>query len=390
MTLLYLATFVAFYVRLKCMYLRTTYYFAVQHMNEITWKECCRLAVEDLQGYGLTYITNEKSIRRWNISFRRNETFSIPFQKEKRHPKLFSFFPEAKEKLKEYCEKEIDSGSLSSEQVARQLRRKIIPKCYKRWVKETPKEERKDLPMYEEVLAFVGLKNVSHVTAWRWMTDLGYSYDENKKCYYTDGHERPDVVKYRNEKFLLQYFKHEIKCYRWVQLSKDDMQKLMEDYDDFPKNACYNYIDTNNNLQMSEFHVDTHPCLNTFISTDNLKYGGNLSVRKNPNDNLLMIIGQDESTYHQFTFSKKQWKGPQGCQMIMPKGEGEILMVSGYQSREFGLGLGNLLTHASIEQINERRSNQHYKSQDDAKIVHNTTKKGNLTGDPLLRFLEQG
>ena len=80
-------------VRLQCMYLRTAYYFAIQHMNEITWKECCRLAVEDLQGYGLTYITNEKSIRRWNISFRTNETFSIPFQKEKRHPKLFSFFP---------------------------------------------------------------------------------------------------------------------------------------------------------------------------------------------------------------------------------------------------------------------------------------------------------
>ena len=59
------------------------------------------------------------------------------------------------------------------------------------------------MPTSEEVLAFVGLKNITHVTAWRWMTDLRYSYDENKKCYYTDSHERPDVVKYRNEKFSI-------------------------------------------------------------------------------------------------------------------------------------------------------------------------------------------
>ena len=63
-----------------------------------------------------------------------------------------------------------------------------------------------------------------------------------------------------------------------------------------------------------------------------------------------MIIGQDESTYHQFTFSKKQWKGPQGHPMMQPKGEGEMLMVSGYQSREFGLGLGKLLTNEARQQ----------------------------------------
>ena len=332
-------------IRLQCMYLRTAYTIALQYMNTITWKECCRRAIIEVDEYGIQYICNEKTIRCWNILFRKNESFTLPYQKEKRHPKLFSFFPEAKEKLIDYCENQIQLGSLSTESVGSQLRDKIIPKCYRRWVKETPKEERGDLPTYEEVLAFVDLKNISNQTAWRWMTDMGYTYDENKKCYYTDGHERPDVVKYRNENFLLQYFKYEQRCYRWVQLTDENIENIMKDYEDFPKNACYDYVDTTSNLQMHEYHIDTHPCLNNYIATDNLKYGGNLSVRKDDNEKPLMLIGQDESTYHQFTFSKKQWKGPQGHHMIQPKGEGEMLMVSGYQSREFGLGLGKLFTN---------------------------------------------
>jgi hypothetical protein len=41
---------------------------------------------------------------------------------------------------------------------------------------------------------------------------MGYKYDENRRCYYTDGHEREDVVKDRNKRFLVEYFKRAVGC----------------------------------------------------------------------------------------------------------------------------------------------------------------------------------
>jgi hypothetical protein len=41
-------------------------------------------------------------------------------------------------------------------------------------------------------------------------------YDENRRCYYTDGHEREDVVKDRNKRFLVEYFKLERRAHHWV------------------------------------------------------------------------------------------------------------------------------------------------------------------------------
>jgi hypothetical protein len=37
----------------------------------------------------------------------------------------------------------------------------------------------------------------------------------------------------------------------------------------------------------------------------------------------MLVGGPDESTFHQFVFSKKQWKGPNGKAFpAMPKSEG--------------------------------------------------------------------
>ena len=64
--------------------------------------------------------------------------------------------------------------------------------------------------------------------------------------------------------------------------------------------------------------------------------------------------------------------------MIQLKGEGEMLMVSGYQAREFGLGLGSLLTDDCLKEINQRRDSQHYKSTEDTMAIQNSTRKQNL------------
>ena len=63
-------------------------------------------------------------------------------------------------------------------------------------------------------------------------------------------------------------------------------------------------------------------------------------------------------------------------------------MLSGFQSREFGLGLRSLLTPAVLNVINEKRRGEHYKSSDDAKLLQNTSLKAGINGDPTLQYFE--
>ena len=57
---------------------------------------------------------------------------------------------------------------------------------------------------------------------------MEYKYDENRRCYYTDGHEREDVVKDRNKCFLVEYFKLEQRAHPWVQLTEEKANELEE------------------------------------------------------------------------------------------------------------------------------------------------------------------
>ena len=130
--------------------------------------------------------------------------------------------------------------------------------------------------------------------------------------------------------------------------------------------------------QYREYHIDTHPVLLNYVDIGNRKYGGNLSVRRDKARLPLMIIGQDESTFHQYIFANKSWKSSSGTNQIMPKSIGDILMVSGYQAREFGLGFGDLLSPDMVSEINKRRDGTEYLSTKDANILYNSVKKGAL------------
>jgi hypothetical protein len=63
---------------------------------------------------------------------------------------------------------------------------------------------------------------------------------------------------------------------------------------------------------MREYHVDMHKTFCDYMSHGNKKYGGDLSGRLPVGVRPVLMVGQDESTFHQFIFSKKQWKGPNG------------------------------------------------------------------------------
>ena len=114
----------------------------------------------------------------------KNERLMIPNFRTHREPKLFSFFPECKNLIQLYCNDQIKAGSMSTDSVTCEIRLVIEYDAYIRRVVAHP---------WSEIIT------VS--TVWRWLQLLGYKYSENKRNYYTDGHEREDVIKDRNNNF---------------------------------------------------------------------------------------------------------------------------------------------------------------------------------------------
>ena len=115
--------------------------------------------------------------------------------------------------MTKYCNKLIKDGGLSCELVSTELKNNIVPGCYEKLLNEAG-DDRELMPSYIEILSMCDLTSISISTVWNWMQYLGFKYSENLKCYYNDGHEREDVVKHRNERFLVEYFELELRCYR--------------------------------------------------------------------------------------------------------------------------------------------------------------------------------
>ena len=62
----------------------------------------------------------------------------------------------------------------------------------------------------------------------------------NKWYYYTDGHERDNIVKDREDRFLGAYFGYELQTPRWVQVSDSIAVKIEKTDAIFPKIAIIN------------------------------------------------------------------------------------------------------------------------------------------------------
>ena len=58
-------------------------------------------------------------------------------------------------------------------------------------------------------------KTISKATCERWMKKLGYRWVKKHRGQYVDGHEREDVVKYRQDVFLPAWYDHESRMRSW-------------------------------------------------------------------------------------------------------------------------------------------------------------------------------
>jgi len=223
-------------------------------------------------------------------------------------------------------------------------------------------------------------------TIYRWMKALGFRYEMRRKGYYVDGHEKPSTVAYRWS-FCERYLAYEMRMFRWVQITLEQA-KMLEEKGEIVKGSGYHYLDPLTNTNMVEFHVDTCDALLTVGSTG--EFGGNLSVRFPAGSKPLIVFGHDECIFKQFLMSKKAWTGPNGESNIVPKDDGLGVMISAFQSREFGFGMP--VTPDQLEEVNFIRREQKYKDEKAAIEAGGLkdAKKKPLTSDPFVRYFEYG
>ena len=128
----------------------------------------------------------------------------------------------------------------------------------------------------------------------------------------------------------------ELRTHHWVQMSIVEFEKvqssLSEDGDDKIINSSYSYTHPVIDDPWIKFHVDD---INMKLIGDNVGlFGGNVSVRCSAGSRPLIIFGQDESIFNQFSHSGRQWLGPMGQSSIMPKSAGMGIMLSAFQSQD--------------------------------------------------------
>ena len=137
---------------------------------------------------------------------------------------------------------------------------------------------------------------------------------------------------------------------------------------------------------MVEHHVDASELFPIMMSNE--VFGGNLSVRKHPDDKPLIIIGHDECIFKQYLTTTKAWTLPTGETQLIPKDDGAGVMISAFQSRDFGFG--HPLTEQQLQAINESRRGKNYYDTEAAERILGHTTKLDLKTSPFTIEFEYG
>jgi hypothetical protein len=102
-------------------------------------------------------------------------------------------------------------------------------------------------------------------------------------------------------------------------------------------------------------------------------------------------LGQDECIFKQFNLPSKLWSDPDGTRALLPKDEGQGVMISAFVSREFGFGM--TMTPDQLDKVNRQRSRgkRRFYSEENAAISKSGTKiKPILTRSPFVQTFDYG
>jgi hypothetical protein len=168
-------------------------------------------------------------VRRWVRAWVVNR--DLPTSKRGQHVKAFSLLsdPAIAAELRSYVRS--NKWSMNPEKLAEFSRNNMVNAASEKYLRNVVNNEMpQGLKKYLEVELFprvhlkVG-KGISLRTARRWLRQEGFRFLEHKKALYYDGHERPDVVHYRQNIFLPQMEKYRP---RLVEYQTGDMNKRVE------------------------------------------------------------------------------------------------------------------------------------------------------------------
>ena len=366
-----------FDLRNKAKYLTKAIENAIETYEEEGWTNCCNKAIQDINKFENSHLLQANqsdnynhrwmincpsTLRRWYRVFNHhnNQHFINPFSliKKKKLPALLDSNPDITEAIISFCNNNLLELSTHT------LQEFIIGTCLPQLLQKRRKElNNPDIDM-EFIKKENNLKTVCSQTVGTWMNLLGYRYCETKKSYYCDSHERPENIAYRY-KYIDRYLEREFRCFRWIQVTEEKYNEMINDGSIFTGEP-YHFVNDLGQKSL-EFHVDDCEDFSDWDcwpDTDSEKFGGCLSVRMPEGVKPIIVFGQDECIFKQYIFTKKSWMGPEGQTAIIPKDEGQGLMMSSFVSRDYGFNLQ--ISSSQMALVNQRRCGQHCKDTDAA------------------------
>ena len=371
--------------------------------NGQNFEKCCRNVVEKVSAMrclGMKqYPSDWQSVRKWHAEFRTHGKFLRglhPSRYNNPLPRILVDYTDQALAIRKFIKTELEG--ITAETVRAYIHETILPNIAVTFINNNSGEwddAEREVQSFSipQVLSYYGMKTLSIATTLRWMNALGMKYDDRRKNYYVDGHEREDVVLSR-WKFISTYLRREVQMCRWVQVSGKKLKELMKTDDSILAHHGYNFKNDKNE-SMWEYHVDSHKIfqeIGACVEIDGVKYGGNLSVRKDEDAKIIISLGHDECIFNMFSFTKKCWNGCEGEQPIIPKDNGQGIMYSCIQSREFGFGFRKL-TIGEVTKLNrERRTGKKYIDPEAAKVARGSDIKKEFTvkDNPFVRSFLYG
>jgi len=386
-------------IQKKVMYLHWAYKIALADMPcGDSWTACCEQAISSFGDINVFYVKNECTLCHWSSYFLQKSCFPHPniyveLGKENQ-PKLFAYFPEAREKLDKWANNNL--VNLSCERAADYIREELISELYNIYKEENNPLDGCEIQSLHDFLAFLNIPTIDPSTAWRWLQNLGFAFHSLRKSYYNDRHENIENKKARRC-FISKYFQLELYAHCWVQVPLDEARALEEESDEnkpqLMRNTwAFEFEQTGQTFR--EYHVDCHPVFAKYVSSQNKCWGGNLSCHFPIGAWPVILIGKDESVFKENHFSSRVWHGSEGQSMLQPKDEGHGWMVSAYVSRAWSFLVSDMLTEEKLNLINEQQRQplyHEYISKDAAQEVKGSTEKGDITDpSPFCHFFEYG
>jgi len=178
-------------------------YFRMVVNNGRNGIEASEIAAES---HGFAKKWGGRLVRRWVRDWIKHR--ELPVSSSGRHVKVYTLLsdPAICAELRTYVRS--NKWSMNPQKLAEFTKNKMIPSEAEKYIRSIVDEEMpRGLKRYLEVELFpwvqlkVG-KGISISTARRWLQREGFRYMQHKKALYYDGHDRPDVVDYRQMVFL--------------------------------------------------------------------------------------------------------------------------------------------------------------------------------------------